>query len=79
MEARKEQASKSKVPALVLRNVPAYKSNSFVSDLRIRATVKSPIGGGGKLIQRGESIEMAGKQETWGLAVAGVIGPPWEG
>ena len=76
---RKEQASQSRVPSLILQSVPAYKSNGFVSDLRIRATVKSPVRGNSKVIQRGESIEMAGKREAWGLAVSGIIGQPWEG
>ena len=76
---RKEQASQSRVPSLILQSVPAYKSNGFVSDLRIRATVKSRLLRNGRQYQKGDSFDLAGKQEAWKLALAGIIGPPWEG
>jgi hypothetical protein len=75
---RKEQASQSRVPSLILQSVPAYKSNGFVSDLRIRATVKSRLLRNGRQYQKGDSFDLAGKQEAWKLALSGILGPPWE-
>ncbi len=71
-----ECETRSRVPSLILQNVPPYKGNGFVSDLKIRATVKSPILGNGRQYQKGDSFDLAGKQEAWKLALSGIIGPP---
>jgi len=77
--ARKREESQPRTVGGSRQNVAAHKGNGFVNDLRIRATVKSPLLRNGKLYQKGDSIDVVGKREAWDLVHSGLIRPPWEG
>jgi hypothetical protein len=77
--AREREKSQPRMVGGRNQKVAARKGNDFVSDLRIRATVKGTLQRNGRSYQKGDNIEVIGKHEARSLVDASIIGPPWEG